>query len=188
MHVEPLLSSALVFMPSKRELRRRREAQEKAQSEDAATDFDEVDYEGIGQKDGEEEWCGDKRVKLEVKTSTLPGAGQGLVLASEFASKGTMLLAEVAVKIKRKEAKQIMHLPDWKNQHCVIQCNKDNFLDIRNLTLYKSNHAEEDQKSCNTSVQQTSNDTLTMIARRDIYGGEELLWQYAKNWRAGYTP
>ena len=100
---------------------------------------------------------------------------------------GQVLLCETAVPIKRKEAKKILAIPKWANEHPVIQCNKDNFLDIRQLTLYKANHADEGQYSCNVTVGQTSNDTLTMTATRDTYEGEELMWQYSKNWLAANT-
>ena len=163
------------------------DADERDDDDGSLGDLDggEADDDDDDDDDGDD---GDDRVRLAVRQSTIPGAGDGLFLASRIASKGTVLLQENAVPIKRKDAKRILSMPEWKNQHPLIQCNKDNFLDIRKLTLYKSNHAEEEERCCNAAVAQTSNTTLTMTARRDIHRGEELMWQYAKNWLAGYTP
>jgi|MDSY01.1.fsa_nt_gb hypothetical protein len=188
-------------MPSKRALKKKQQQQQQQQQQQSGGSeareqrghgawggADDDDGRDDDDDDDDENDEDEDTVRLAVRPSTISGGGDGLFLASRFASKGTVLLAEDAVPIRRKDARKILDMPQWRNQHPLIQCNKDVFLDIRELTLYKSNHAEEDQCSCNAAVAQTSERTLTMTARRDIHRGEELMWQYAKNWLAGYTP
>ena len=115
-----------------------------------------------------------------VQTSRIPQAGQGLFLQSpRFVPAGTVLLEEQAVAIRRPAAKVIMNLPAWRGRHACIQSSGNRFLDIRLLQLYKANHCASSSRSCNVEVSQTGPAQLSMTARRGIYRGEELLWEYS---------
>jgi len=123
--------------------------------------------------------------KLFVGDSTISGAGQGLFLRCKGeggAVKGEELLREAARPIKRAEARRILSEPDWIDRNPVIQVNKDGFLDIRALLLYKSNHAKSSDWGCNTQVQRCGPSELCLVAIRDIREGEELMWEYSATW------
>jgi len=121
-------------------------------------------------------------INLEVQPSTIEGAGDGLFLMSDFVMEGRCVLAEDAVPIKRPLAKQILQMPEWKDMNPVIQGNRSEFLDIRRLLLWKSNHAPATSWNCNVALVRTGHCRLQLVALRDIYEGEELMWEYAKNW------
>ena len=72
-----------------------------------------------------------------------------------------------------------MNLPEWKGLHPVIQLSGDRFLDIRALKLYKTNHAESNSPKCNGYVSQIGPSRITMTALRDIWQGEEIMWEYS---------
>ena len=90
-----------------------------------------------------------------------------------------VLLEEQGIAIRRPEAKKIQSLPEWKGLHPVIQASGDRFLDIRLLRLYKANHISSSSPKCNAYVTQRGPARLTMIARRDIWQEEEILWEYS---------
>uniref|UniRef100_A0A7S2GX56 SET domain-containing protein n=1 Tax=Octactis speculum TaxID=3111310 RepID=A0A7S2GX56_9STRA len=117
-------------------------------------------------------------VELEVKESSIPGAGEGLFLASFCAEAGQILLRENPRVIKRNEAKKIMNSIEWKDRNPVIQLNKNRFLDIRKLQMYKANHSSQS----NIDVQRTGESCIEVVALRDIYEGEELFWEYSPTW------
>ena len=116
---------------------------------------------------------------LEVRASTIPNAGDGLFLASRFCSAGTVLLEEEAIAIRRPAARKILNTPKWRGTHPVIQLSGDRFLDISHLKLYKSNHCPSTSPKCNACVLQTGPVRLVLTARRNIWPGEEILWEYS---------
>lgn len=122
---------------------------------------------------------------LEVKASTIPNAGDGLFLASRFAPAGSVLLEEEAIAIRRPAAKAILNSPAWRGLHPVIQGTGDRFLDIRKLLLYKSNHIESTSTRCNAWISQTGPATLRLTALRNVWRGEEIMWEYAKTMQFG---
>ena len=62
----------------------------------------------------------------------------------------------------------------------LLQATGDRFLDIRALKLYKSNHMEATSPRCNAYCSQTGPARLALFARRDVWRGEEILWEYSK--------
>lgn len=144
-------------------------AREKKRMDEAA-DADEADEDAADERD---------EPLLKVMTSSIPGAGDGLFLTSELAPAGSVLLAEDAIAIRRPAATKIMSTPEWRGKHPVIQLNSDRFLDIRRLTLYKSNHTPSSSPRCNAHVAQSGPARLTLTALRDIRRGEEILWEYS---------
>ena len=123
---------------------------------------------------------------LEVRPSLIPNAGNGLFLCSRVVRAGTTLVEEVAVAIRRQEAKQILNMPEWRGLQPVIQSNGNAFLDIRKLKLYKCNHSASTSPQCNACVTQTGPARLTLTARRDIWRGEEILWEYSPTMQESY--
>eukprot|EP01062_Namystynia_karyoxenos_P073480 TRINITY_DN70273_c0_g1_i1.p1 TRINITY_DN70273_c0_g1~~TRINITY_DN70273_c0_g1_i1.p1 ORF type:complete len:194 (+),score=53.91 TRINITY_DN70273_c0_g1_i1:84-584(+) len=129
--------------------------------------------------------CGsdeDIDVVLAVRESTIAGAGQGLFLDSSVVRNGRRLLSEEARLIRRQEARQILNLPEWRDRNPVIQLNKAQFLDIRHLRLYKSNHATKRSGRTNVEIARSGMSRVEVVATRDIYRGEELLWEYSPTW------
>ena len=115
---------------------------------------------------------------LEVKESTIPNAGQGLFLVSRCVAAGSVLLEEDAIPIRRPAAKKIMNSPEWNGLHPVIQLSSDRFLSISHLLLYKSNHCDSASPKCNAYCSKIGSATLRLTARRDVWRGEEILWEY----------
>ena len=72
-----------------------------------------------------------------------------------------------------------MSLPEWRGRQPVIQGSGDRFLDIRRAKLYKSNHSASTSPKCNAYVSQTGPARLALTARRDIWRGEEILFEYS---------
>mmetsp|Transcript_4559 Transcript_4559/g.10732 ORF Transcript_4559/g.10732 Transcript_4559/m.10732 type:complete len:126 (+) Transcript_4559:21-398(+) len=86
------------------------------------------DFEG---SDGDSE---EGKVRLKVKTSLIPNAGDGLFLASsDPVEEETVLLKEAAVSLKRPEAKVVLQDPVWCMGNPVIQLNGNKYLDIRKV-------------------------------------------------------
>lgn len=177
--------------PSKQRLRvqraRQKQQQQKQRQQEKQSDEQVVHAAGSAagsESEGDGEGSDDTRLPvLEVKVSTIPNAGDGLFLASRFVPAGVVLLAEEAVAIRRPAAKKIMNLPEWRGLQPVIQASGDRFLDIRQLTLYKSNHTESSSPKCNAFCSQIGPAKLTLTARRDIWQGEEILWEYSRTMR-----
>ena len=157
------------------------------QSLDAAENDDE--YVGWsdasdGDSDGES-GNGSGSVRLMVKPSTIPNAGDGLFLRSAVVPTGAVLLKEEAVALKRADAKRILADPVWAAANPVIQLNGGKFLDIRKLLLYKSNHAFAAEKRCNARVSLIGPSTVALVSLRTVRKGEELMWEYSPTW---YPP
>ena len=82
-------------------------------------------------------------------------------------------------------AKKILKLPEWHGLHPVIQLEGSRYLDIRNLKLYKTNHCVSTSPKCNALMLRKGLDSagramkLALTARRDIWRGEEILWEYS---------
>lgn len=136
------------------------------------------DVEGLEEDEDEEEDDSSPPL-LEVRPSTIPGAGDGLFLVSRFKPSGTILLSEEAPPLKRAAATKIMNLPEWRGKQPVIQLSGDRFLDIRQLLLYKTNHAESSSPKCNAYISQVGPTRLTITASRGIWHGEEIMWEYS---------
>ena len=69
--------------------------------------------------------------------------------------------------------------PPGKNANPVIQLNKNQFLDIRALRMYKANHATELSGRNNIEINRTGAGRIEVVALRNIYEDEELFWEYA---------
>jgi len=162
----------------KLEARRNQRAYRKRQAAKRAVNFTSSDRDDE-EAEGEDDEMAPLTVETMVKSSLIPTAGDGLFLASRFAKAGTVLLDEEAVAIRRPAAKKIQNTPQWKGLQPVIQGSGDRFLDIRLLRLYKANHTEATSTKCNAYVVQSGPARLVMIARRDIWRGEEILWEYS---------
>ena len=154
-------------------------AKEAAKAAAAAASSDHGD--DVVDDDDDDDDDQSSRPALEVKQSTIPGAGQGLFLASRRVAAGSVLLEEDAIPIKRPEAKKLMNSPEWKDAeigHPVIQLSSDRFLSISHLLLYKSNHCDSASPKCNAYCSKIGAATLRLTARRDVWRGEEILWEY----------
>ena len=122
-------------------------------------------------------------VLLSVRPSTIEAAGDGLFLASHCCDAGTKLLSEEGRVIKRPEAKKLLNDPGWKHANPVIQLNKNQFLDIRALRMYKANHATVLSGRNNIEIMRTGAGRIEVVALRNIYEDEELFWEYAPTWQ-----
>ena len=116
-----------------------------------------------------------------VQPSTIPNAGDGLFTLDDI-EEGALVLCETGVGIKRPDAKRILTDPAWTHANPVIQLNKNRFLDIRALVMYKMNHALSEDHRCNVFVDRTGNAEVSCTALRDIRAGEELMWEYWPTW------
>jgi len=117
---------------------------------------------------------------LIVQTSKIPNAGQGLFLASpRFVPAGTVLIEEDAIAIRRPAAKLILNMPEWHGRQPVIQGSSNKYLDIRLLLIHKANHCPATSPQCNAAVSQKGPARLVMTTRRNVYRGEEILWEYS---------
>eukprot|EP00966_Prymnesium_polylepis_P032654 759638-Prymnesium_polylepis.1 len=162
----------------------------------AASSYSRDIYKGVitASKEDDDEWDTEESdedddsrpMRLSIRTSGIPSAGDGLFFASSSAPAGHRLLVEPASVIKRAGAKKILADPVWADANPVIQMNGDRFLDIRRCLLYKSNHASADSPRCNTRVEVVGSDsastTVALVARRTVRRGEELLWEYSPTW------
>ena len=165
-----------------RQERKKRQQQRRAEKESAPM--------GVQREDDGDDACADDDddvpPRLTVKLSTIVGAGDGLFLASRRVCAGDSVLEEEAVAIKRPAAKQILAIPKWRHANPIIQAHGDNYFDIRALLLYKSNHADSSSSACNAYCTQLGPTRLALVARRDIWKGEEILWEYAKSMSMNY--
>jgi hypothetical protein len=143
----------------------------------------EIEEEGNdeGKGDADDDYGDESPPALIVKQSNIPNGGQGLFLASRFVAAGAIIVQEEAIAIRRPAAKKIMNMPAWRGLQPVIQGSANRFLDIRLLKIYKANHCEATSSNCNSYVSQNGPARLTMTAVRNIWRGEEILWEYSQS-------
>lgn len=117
--------------------------------------------------------------ELEVKTSSIPGAGKGLFTQVDI-DEGSEIAEFTGKVITDSEAQEL----SGERSHYLIARSDGNLLDVyeSDSPAIRANDAHDTQFNNNSEIIEDDNGRIWLVATRDIYAGEEIFCEYGQEY------